>query len=59
MFSDYLLLRKHVVFGRVVDGKDVVTVIENQDVDGQSKPKGVILISNCGELVYLKPKNGM
>ena len=50
------VLRKHVVFGQVVDGKDVVSMIENQEVDGQSKPKDDIIISNCGELVFLKPK---
>jgi hypothetical protein len=48
--------RKHVVFGRVVDGKDVVTLIENQEVDGQNKPKTDVIISNCGELVFLTSK---
>lgn len=42
---------KHVVFGEVIKGKDVVDLIENQEVDDKSKPRAKVSISNCGELV--------
>ena len=39
---------RHVVFGEVVEGMDVVKAIENTKVTG-SKPKKAITISDCGE----------
>ncbi|XP_050697742.1 peptidyl-prolyl cis-trans isomerase 8-like [Eriocheir sinensis] len=42
---------KHVVFGRVVSGQEVVVAIENLPVDNRSHPLQPIVISNCGELV--------
>lgn len=41
---------KHVIFGRVVDGKNVVDLIEQTDVDGKSKPVLPCRIVKCGEL---------
>lgn len=40
---------KHVVFGKVVEGMDVVKQIENTDVDG-SKPKEDVVIADSGEI---------
>ena len=40
---------KHVVFGRVVQGKVVVDFIENQE-----RMRRIVLIANCGELVLVK-----
>ncbi|KAK9717359.1 hypothetical protein K7432_006272 [Basidiobolus ranarum] len=49
---------KHVVFGRVVSGfEQVIEVIENTPVDGNDKPVGIIMISNCGELELRLPPN--
>lgn len=43
--------RKHVVFGRVVSGEEVVTAIENLPVDNRSRPLQPAVIANCGELI--------
>ena len=40
---------KHVVFGQVIDGMDVVKAIEQQG-SAQGTTKAVILIANCGQL---------
>jgi len=45
------VIRKHVVFGRVVDGKQIVDVIENEFTDKKDKPMSPVIIANCGELV--------
>nr|XP_053653393.1 LOW QUALITY PROTEIN: peptidyl-prolyl cis-trans isomerase G-like [Cherax quadricarinatus] len=43
--------KKHVVFGRVVSGQEVVVAIENLPVDNRSRPLQPAVIANCGELV--------
>lgn len=40
---------KHVVFGRVVEGMDVVTTMESFGSES-GKPKGKVIIANCGQL---------
>merc|ERR1712168_513688 len=47
---------KHVVFGKVLEGMDVVKSIENTKVDS-SKPKKDVVIVNCGEIPLDKPFN--
>lgn len=44
------LNKKHVVFGQVQKGKDIVKVIEHEKVGQNDKPLADIIISNCGEL---------
>lgn len=46
---------KHVVFGRVVSGYEIVETIENQPVDQNSRPLQLVMIANCGELVLQLP----
>ncbi|KAL6617034.1 cyclophilin-like domain-containing protein [Neocallimastix sp. 'constans'] len=45
---------KHVVFGRVVSGYDVVEKIENVKTDEKDCPLVPVIISNCGELELRK-----
>jgi len=42
---------KHVVFGEVVEGMDVVQIIEGINVDRNSKPLSIVSIINCGEII--------
>ncbi|KAG5357355.1 Peptidyl-prolyl cis-trans isomerase B [Yarrowia sp. C11] len=45
---------KHVVFGEVLEGQDVVDKIENTAVGGGSAPKVAITIADSGELPFEK-----
>jgi cyclophilin family peptidyl-prolyl cis-trans isomerase len=40
---------KHVVFGEVTDGSDIVKKIEAQGTAG-GQPRGKVLIESCGQL---------
>ncbi|EMD33306.1 hypothetical protein CERSUDRAFT_117929 [Gelatoporia subvermispora B] len=42
---------KHVVFGRVIRGADVVEKIADVPVDEKDRPRVPVAIANCGELV--------
>lgn len=46
---------KHVVFGRVVSGYNIVERMENEPVDGNDRPLHNVMIANCGELVLQLP----
>lgn len=50
--------RKHVVFGKVVEGMDVLNKIEQQPTGDRDRPEQTIKIASCGELSRGK-SNGM
>jgi len=42
--------KKHVVFGQVIKGMEVVKEVEALETDSQDKPKTNVVIENCGEI---------
>ncbi|RKP33319.1 cyclophilin-like domain-containing protein [Dimargaris cristalligena] len=46
---------KHVVFGRVILGMDIVHHLESVPVDEKDRPTGIVMISHCGELELRLP----
>ncbi|XP_035670997.1 putative peptidyl-prolyl cis-trans isomerase [Branchiostoma floridae] len=40
---------KHVVFGKVLEGMDIIRHIGNMDLDDRERPKTNVIISQCGE----------
>lgn len=41
---------KHVVFGHVVEGMDVVRAMENTEIGANDRPKEGVIISECGQM---------
>ncbi|VDO75539.1 unnamed protein product, partial [Heligmosomoides polygyrus] len=51
------LNNKHVVFGKVISGSEVVTEVEHLKVNARSCPVADVIITNCGELVRKRKRN--
>lgn len=45
---------KHVVFGKVIEGLEIVKQIENLPTNSSDKPESTVKIADCGEIVEEK-----
>lgn len=50
---------KHVVFGKVIEGQDIVRKIENMETGKNDKPAQMVIVSDCGELKEEKKEEKM
>ena len=48
-------IRKHVVFGRVVEGMETVSMLNSLLTDASDRPFAKVSVSHCGELVLQRP----
>ena len=46
---------RHVVFGKVLSGMDVVRKIESSETDGRDRPVKDVVIANCGSIPVSEP----
>ncbi len=42
--------KKHVVFGKIVEGMDVIRQVESTPVDDDDAPRKKCVIADCGQL---------
>ena len=49
---------KHVVFGRVVSGEEVIVELEELPVDNKHRPLHTVVIERCGQLVARSKSKG-
>ncbi|KAF6132214.1 peptidylprolyl isomerase B [Phyllostomus discolor] len=46
---------KHVVFGKVLEGMEVVRKVESTKTDGRDKPLKDVIVADCGKIEVEKP----
>ena len=49
---------KHVVFGQVINGMEIIDQIENIETNSEDRPLKKIVIINCGEIIKKENNNG-
>lgn len=48
---------RHVVFGKIIEGEDVLDLLENAKIGSGDRPSDAVSIADCGSIDVAEPYN--